>query len=114
MDRKLGYRPDSSLLKAVKERESFLRAAGQVSANWKELIAPIKHTYLILLKPKFHPLSRASTALYDLVGRVPSGHFVERIQLHIKKFDDVTLLKDRKSTRLNSSHSGESRMPSSA
>ena len=92
MDRKLGYRPDSSLLKAVKERELFLRTAGQVSATWKDLIAPLKHRYLILVKPKVHPLGKASTALYELIGNVPSGHFVERIQLHIKKFDDITLL----------------------
>ena len=32
---------------------------------------------------------------------------------NIKKYDDA-IREDRKSTRLNSSHSGESRMPSSA
>ena len=32
----------------------------------------------------------------------------------VRRFEDVLWIRDRKSTRLNSSHSGESRMPSSA
>ena len=44
---------------------------------------------------------------------------VEKIVLDVTKEDNIhdvvnTIISDRKSTRLNSSHSGESRMPSSA
>ena len=43
-------------------------------------------------------------------GQSPEELFQERI----RRVEDAVSLKDRKSTRLNSSHSGESRMPSSA
>ena len=54
--------------------------------------------------------------LYDFVVRRP-GHQTEKYGL--RAYDETILapmvsLQDRKSTRLNSSHSGESRMPSSA
>ena len=42
-------------------------------------------------------------------GGYPKG--VQRLKLTVYAVKDIT---DRKSTRLNSSHSGESRMPSSA
>ena len=55
--------------------------------------------------------------------RVPIENAIETLSGFIKegKFDHIGMsecsaatLRDRKSTRLNSSHSGESRMPSSA
>ena len=50
---------------------------------------------------------RAELAPRDVVARC--------IDDQLKKRDEkYVLLEDRKSTRLNSSHSGESRMPSSA
>ena len=44
------------------------------------------------------------------------GEVAYRLELpeELKDFHDVFHVSDRKSTRLNSSHSGESRMPSSA
>ena len=43
------------------------------------------------------------------------GKILNKIQQRTRLIDAVeALIKDRKSTRLNSSHSGESRMPSSA
>ena len=40
---------------------------------------------------------------------------LEEVEQELKKFDVTTLIcEDRKSTRLNSSHSQQSRMPSSA
>ena len=49
----------------------------------------------------------------------PSKHFKTAFSLlmaraYLDKYDDAALLLDRKSTRLNSSHSQQSRMPSSA
>ena len=56
-------------------------------------------------------------AFFELMGIVPEPYEIEVIEM----FDSVAIKhyqrqqeKDRKSTRLNSSHSGESRMPSSA
>ena len=47
---------------------------------------------------------------------VPETHFLNDCQTIIQKmrFRNIAVLKDRKSTRLNSSHSSVSRMPSSA
>ena len=39
---------------------------------------------------------------------------VEKAEEELQKVDKIDCLGDRKSTRLNSSHSGQSRMPSSA
>ena len=41
-------------------------------------------------------------------------HFLKWKQYILEHAEDLRIEEDRKSTRLNSSHSGESRMPSSA
>ena len=49
--------------------------------------------------------------------RKKSGYFKSecpQLKKDPKKYKKKTMMVDRKSTRLNSSHSGESRMPSSA
>ena len=59
---------------------------------------------------------------YDAIAPIVVGHVVECVDhpesdhLHICKVDagQGELLEDRKSTRLNSSHTDSSRMPSSA
>ena len=57
-------------------------------------------------------------ALIDALGRLPGigPKSAQRIAFHLLKTDEVDVhrLADRKSTRLNSSHSSVSRMPSSA
>ena len=66
----------------------------------------------------WHPLTTISNMLdYELFGLNPTGHHLVSVAIHIvNALLLFWILKniDRKSTRLNSSHSGESRMPSSA
>ena len=51
---------------------------------------------------------------FDNASLVPLATFKNLTVLHVHDFPITMQLLDRKSTRLNSSHSGESRMPSSA
>ena len=48
-----------------------------------------------------------------VVAAIENGTVIDHIPAE-KTYQVVNLIGDRKSTRLNSSHSGESRMPSSA
>ena len=47
-------------------------------------------------------------------GSLPGGRFLDEVWVSELVGTSRTPVRDRKSTRLNSSHSGESRMPSSA
>ena len=55
---------------------------------------------------------------HDDLDNVADGHDLGRVLdelvRHLRDVDKSILMQDRKSTRLNSSHSGQSRMPSSA
>src|SRR3546814_1087696 len=50
----------------------------------------------------------------EVIGMYLSGHPLDDFRLELKSFCGITINQDRKSTRLNSSHSCASRMPSSA
>ena len=54
----------------------------------------------------------------ELIDQIYDAEWTQKGNHHYLLFkneeDEKVVLKDRKSTRLNSSHSGESRMPSSA
>ena len=65
------------------------------------------------LSKEFGPVSRALGQRYFDGVRFPPEAEAELRALQAKGFV-VHVMRDRKSTRLNSSHSGESRMPSSA
>ena len=47
-------------------------------------------------------------------GNMMAQEIGNKLGIKTKLIDDRPVVEDRKSTRLNSSHSGESRMPSSA
>ena len=70
--------------------------------------------YLQLLSRSFPTIADASTEIINLeaILNLPKGteHFLTDIHGEYEAFQHV----DRKSTRLNSSHNRESRMPSSA
>ena len=56
---------------------------------------------------------------FDLVIKASKAKFDETVELHVKlgvdgRHADQQVRGDRKSTRLNSSHNNQSRMPSSA
>ena len=60
-----------------------------------------------------HGASESTANAYKRQFQTDWANFLKCRSLEIKKGGSMFLL-DRKSTRLNSSHSGESRMPSSA
>ena len=64
----------------------------------------------ITVKPKkCYPLHRDVR-----IKKVKMKHDELRIRIKVKRNDNIVIREDRKSTRLNSSHSQQSRMPSSA
>ena len=60
------------------------------------------------------PAGKTKTILMDLAGKLPEGARRLRLSTAFEIHWDRIALLDRKSTRLNSSHVSESRMPSSA
>ena len=90
--------------------------------NTKGAISPRKYgrTKLYITKKKNRELSTAMTAQLELYV-LSWGLYPRRVLLYLTEKGllsspllKITEVTDRKSTRLNSSHSGESRMPSSA
>ena len=76
-----------------------------------------KHYYLIKGARRHEVPLKVLDALIDdkKVIRIIKKDTLENIPLGISLSDDTCLIRgDRKSTRLNSSHTAESRMPSSA
>ena len=59
-------------------------------------------------------LRQQSTIDEEATRHAALGGFDDEEEAERAHFDSLTTVLDRKSTRLNSSHSGESRMPSSA
>ena len=94
----------------------------QRQVMWNRLIAVVEEQAQTMIRTAFSTTVREagdlSAGIFDLRGRMLAqavtgtpGHvnsMMESVGHFLRKFPD------RKSTRLNSSHSGESRMPSSA
>ena len=107
---------------STKENSSWQLAVGSRQPGWYKIIATTKDKYGELVKAeKYIQLTgNANEKIYDAVKLDVSKSTAEPgefIRYNIATgFDNVWLIHslDRKSTRLNSSHGGISRMPSSA
>ena len=83
--------------------------------DFDETYAPVARLEAIRLLLAFACYMNFKLYQMDVKSAFLNGYILEEVYVEQPPgFLDQTLPKDRKSTRLNSSHSGESRMPSSA